>query len=647
MLILVVAGFVVYSNTFNAPFFFDDQNYIVYNDAIKNFDYFTDSSKLNALTAMIEEPSIRDNFTTKTRILGFFTFALNYRLNGLDVTGYHVFNLIVHLINALLVYLLFSMTLKATLFSTEDSVVGNPDRQSHLNIAFFSALIFVCHPVQTEAVTYISQRLASLATLFYLLSLTSYVRFRVSDSRAGGYALYVTSLISAVCAMLTKEISFTLPVIIGLYEFIFFNGNNCKRSVRYLAPFALTLLIIPSIILLRGFGSTAGVSGIDKSIQALAAEPALTTWDYLITQFRVIITYIRLLFIPVNLNFDYDYPVYHSLFRPEVLLSFISLVSLFALGIYLLRASRDKCPEVKIRLKLISFGIFWFFITISIESSILPIFDVIFEHRLYLPSVGFIAAFVTSMALLEARLINARPHVARSIVPSLMIVAAVFSVLTFARNSVWRDEVRIWEDVVGKSPSKVRPRTNLGLAYYRRGHVEEAIKEFKTAIGLQPDYALGHYNLGVIYDNQGRLDDAAQEYKTATTLKPDYYQAYYRLGMIWFKAGRYEEAALNIRAAINIKPEFANAHYNLGIIYDTQRRLDEAAREYAAAIQLAPDFAFAHNNLGMIYMGQGRLDEAIKALRTALDISPEDPNLRKNLETAMKLKRKGTHAGRP
>jgi hypothetical protein len=288
-------------------------------------------------------------------------------------------------------------------------------------MALFTALLFACHPLQTEAVTYIWQRVASLASMLYILSLTAYVKWRLIHQNrepstvryreprtvrhGAGHGLrrarsspprdsdkgqkyiylksvfwYLTSLFSAVLAMKTKQIAFTLPIIIILYEFLFFHGKTGRR-VLYFLPFLLTMPIIPLTLLdlEKPLGDVIGdVSEVSRDLTQMSRL------DYLFTQFRVLVTYLRLIVLPINQNLDYDYPLFHSFYTTEVFLSFSLLLTMLCSGMYLLYRSRHSSPH----LRIIAFGIFWFFITLSVESSFIPIKEIIFEYRVYLPSAG-------------------------------------------------------------------------------------------------------------------------------------------------------------------------------------------------------------------------------------------------------------------
>jgi tetratricopeptide (TPR) repeat protein len=609
ILIIVVLGILIYSNTFNVPFAFDDTTNI-YDSVIKDVHHIIDPLNIYS-----------------NRLIGQLTFALNYKMHGLNVAGYHVFNLFVHLLNALLVYWLIMLTFRTPYAAAclQKDVLKTSD--SYRWIPLFSALLFVSHPVQTQAVTYIVQRFASLSTLFYLISLVTYIKARGSESsKKARYAFFAASIISAVLAMRTKEIAFTLPVMVFLYEFMFFRGDIRKRMLYLLPllPLLLTMLIIPLSMMLTQSGST-GARVIDE-LTKMAGSADVSRWDYLNTQFPVIVTYIRLLFFPIHQNLDYDYPIYRTFFTPPVFLSLLVLLGVFCWGIYLLYRSYKSDQANCCSCRLIAFGIFWFFVTLSVESSIIPIVDVIFEHRLYLPSVGFSMAFISGMVFIYVRLANRTKVAAKVFMPVMILVVISLSLTAYARNMVWSEEVTLWEDVVKKSPHKARPHYNLGAAYQEQGRLDDAVKEYKMAINLEPDFVKAHHNMGLAYERQGRLDDSIKEYQTAIKLKPDYPIIHSNLGVAYQKQGRLDDAIKEFQTAINLAPDYADAHNNLGAAYQEQGRLDDAIKEFQTAINLAPDNANAHFNLGLVYQKQGRLDDSIKEYQTAINLKPDHTN---------------------
>jgi len=276
LLLLSLLDTLIYSNTFSIPFQFDDADNIVQNPQVKDLANFFDLSG--------------------SRYVGFLSFALNYSVGGLQVFGYHLVNLFIHITNSFLVYSLVLLLFKA---ESHHSPLTTQDLQLTTApwIALATALLFVAHPIQTQAVTYIVQRFASLVTLFYLLTVVCYLKWRLASSETRSRFLwYGGAVLSTVLAMKTKENSFTLPFMILLVEAVFFRSFNKRRWVA-LIPFLLTLLIIP---VSRG-DALGEAEGFARDTTAISRS------EYLFTQFRVIVTYIRLLFLPIYQNLDYDY----------------------------------------------------------------------------------------------------------------------------------------------------------------------------------------------------------------------------------------------------------------------------------------------------------------------------------------------------
>jgi hypothetical protein len=264
LVLVILVGLLAYSNAFKVPFQFDDEAYIVNNPTLRTFHYFISPSEVTSLTEQSPTSfpmALRSAFMT--RIIGHLSFAINYHLHGLNVVGYHVVNLVIHILNGILVYLILMAILRTEYFSP-------PPRSGRFDlraiVAIASSLLFVSHPIQTQAVTYISQRFVSLGTFFYLLSLLSYVRFRTSLPGYKRYMCYITSLVSAVIAMRTKEFTFTRPIIIALCEITFFSGRKRDR-IRTLAPFAATLLIIPVLI----FFYQGTLNALDSTMRSITA----------------------------------------------------------------------------------------------------------------------------------------------------------------------------------------------------------------------------------------------------------------------------------------------------------------------------------------------------------------------------------------
>jgi protein O-mannosyl-transferase len=576
-----------YSNTFSFPFQFDDLPLIVNNPQIKNYSALLDISK--------------------SRYVGNLSFALNYHTGGLSTFGYHLTNLMIHIADGILIYLMVLLLCRTPLFASDASVAPI----SHW-MASATALLFVSHPIQTEAVTYIVQRYVSLSTLFYLLALIGYLKWRLSLPLSHRRSLwYAGALLATILAMKTRESTFTIPFMLLLVEGLFFTASS-RRWVP-LIPFFLTLPIIPLSLPVT----------LVKSVSGIARETvSITRWDYLVTQFTVLVTYLRLLIFPKNQNLDYDFPIHHSIFEPPVLLSLLFLSALFIFAVCLLFIpARSRLLFVS---RFAAFGILWFFITLSIESSIIPIRDVIFEHRLNLPSVGFFLAVCAPLSMAAARWK----------IPTTLLLAAcvvILSLATYQRNEIWKDAASLWSDVLIKSPNKARPHLSRGTAYDDAGQWEDAAREYHAALRLQPDFAQAYNNLGMIYLKQGKNPEARSEFEQAIRIRPSLASAHNNLGLVLVREGELPNALAAFEKTIQLNRNFAEGYYNLGNVYRDMGNLAKAAQNYQMATQLDPDNAKSHMNLGLAFYFQGRSNEALAQLKLAVQKGPQLAEAHNNL----------------
>ena len=358
----LIAGMILiaYSNTFTASFHFDDTPAIVDNSRIKH----------------ITLENIQWALSTNRPVVD-LSLMLNYQLSGLNVVGWHIFNIGCHMANSFLVYVLILWTLTLPALAAQYS-------EKAKRMALFGALLFAVHPVQTEAVTYIITRSELLTSFFYLSTILLFIK----GAQTGKFAYYGAATFASLCAMQSKEWAVTLPAVLMLYDFLFLSEGKFKpvfsRWVAYV------LIALPWWIVLQKvplFSAAPGASYGFGMETASATTRAITPVTYTLTSFNVLWTYMRLLILPINQNLDYDYPVARTLFELPTLLSFLGHLAVVggSLWVYL----RKK--QV-----LIPFGVAWFYITLSPVQSFVPIIDVIFEHRLYLPSIGFFIVFVAA-----------------------------------------------------------------------------------------------------------------------------------------------------------------------------------------------------------------------------------------------------------
>ena len=624
LLVIAAATVLVYSNTFDAPFHFDDFPNIVENARLRNLvDMWPPSGG---------------------RYLGYLSFSLNYQLAGLRVFGFHATNLLIHLCNGALVFWLTSLTLRTP---SVQAMEASPLIRRYLPLT--AALLFALHPVQTQAVTFIVQRFTSLATLFYLLSVALFVRARLQpprgpSPRVASVCLYCAAIAAAAAAMSTKEIAFTLPLVVGAYELLFFGS---RRRLVLLAPLAGTaLLILLGLIL----GDRSLGEALDDVTHAPGEAP-IPRPAYIVTQLRVVLTYVRLLVFPAWQNLDYDFSLSRSLAEPSVVFALLVLLAIAGASVALLVRHRKTNRAEGV---LIFWGVTWFFVTLSIESSVIPIRDVIFEHRMYLPLAGAAVALGAALLWGLARLRPLMSPVGMTL--ALAATAGPLGAATYVRNAVWTDPVTLWSDVAAKSPGKTRARYNLGRAYVEKGRYEDAIGEFREAIRIDPRFGEAHHNLGSALAERGQLEESVREYQAALGLWSsssaeglDRHVAETRrsLGLVLERQGQLEAAIREYREAIRLDHSSAQARHDLGVALAALGTLDEAIGELAEAIRLQPHFPKAHENLCSVYGMKNRLDDALRECSDALRQDPVAPGAYENLAQVLIAQGRASEAIRP
>lgn len=552
-LLIVFACLAIYSNTYHNSFIFDDVDNINLNSAISNFST-SDSYGF---------------FLHSRRGIGYLSFLINYRLGGLDVFGYHLFNIVIHIINALLVYWFILIT------ANHNSNHGcDTDKHSQwfnpALIALFPALLFAVHPVQTQAITYVVQRFTSLCTLFYLAGILSYALARRTIDKQPSqhlkpWGLLAASLFCFILASRTKEIAFTFPIVVLIYEFMFFN-TKMKLRLKYLSLPVITPLLLASLII----GKTILESGIHGLDLFTKVQTNMSRMDYLLTQFRVIITYIRLIFSPVNQSIDYDYPIATSFAWP-VALSAITLVLILLTAIWLwIRSNLVSTARDTLYQRLMAFGIIWFFVTLSIESSIIPIIDVIFEHRLYLPSTGAFIA-ITSAIMYGAGKIKADKSAVRFTIALFLTITFVLSMATYKRNAIWANDLTLWQDAYQKAPRKSRVANNYAAALILRGKGETALPLLIASIEREPGFYAAWNNLPRVFDQipflKGHYKSGFEMLKNDGDVDPIY-----------------------------VSKWFSNALNNLGIAYLLQNNIPKAFENYRKSLDINPSFSLAREN---------------------------------------------------
>lgn len=594
--LLVAAGALMvifsYMGTLRGPFVFDDAHNITENRFIRTSRLSFDQLYAAAFKSPLPNRPVAN-----------LSFALNYYFNGTNVVGYRFINVLIHLLNGFLLYGLARATFRTPALTISENTSGL--------MAALAALVWMVHPLHTQSVAYVVQRMTSLSVLFYLLSMLCFARARLlpGDDRRR-IALFALCGLAGLLALGSKEIAATLPGFLYLYEWYFFQKLR-REWVRRSLPILAGVGLFSAAIGLAFIGSRDPLTQILSSY----SEGGISAGQRLLTQARVVCFYLSLMLWPApsRLNLDHHFPYSLSLLDPVTTLpALLLLAGLATAAIFLAR--RDA---------LSSYSILWFLGNLVIESSVIRL-ETVFEHRTYLPSVLPAVALVAWMF----RVIRRRS----AAVAALAAITLMWAGWTWQRSQVWGDAVALWQDSVQKSPAKARPYNNLGSALSERNRLGEAAEYFQRAVELRPDYGDARYNLGYAWIRLGRLEDGVAQLLEAVRLEPDNYRAYNNLGIAYLLKENYPEAVRHLQRAVDLSREFETAHNNLGVALRGSGDLEGAVRHLQEAIRLSPNYAEAYNNLGLAFKDQGRLADAAASFRRALSINPGQTAAKLNLE---------------
>ncbi|MEO5658053.1 MAG: tetratricopeptide repeat protein [Nitrospiria bacterium] len=530
------------------------------------------------------------------------TFALNYYWGEHRVAGYHAMNIAIHAAVAFTLYWMLFLAFRTPRARPLFEGMEVP-------MALGATLLWAMHPVQTQAVTYIVQRMTSLASLFYLLALIGYLKGRTTEG-ARRWGWWAAALAAAAAALGSKEIAATLPLAVVLIEICLIGGSVRRGLGPRLAWVAVLAVPVAALAVLAAQHETGG-----SFWAQLTAHRSSTQWftveEHLLTEGRVIVHYLTLLVWPhpSRLTFDYSFSVSHGwVDPPATLIAWIAIAGVIGWAIV---AGR--------RAPLVSFGILWFFLNLATESSLIPL-DLAFEHRLYLPSMG--AAWLAAVAAAGlVRRGGARVRLRLAIAG--LLLTGVWTMWTIERNRVWATEFSLWSDTAAKAPANPRALTLLGVAYTDRGEPDRAFEAYQAAIRANPDFHDAHANLGSALIARGDLDGALAAFTRARALDPKNAQDAYHLGLIHQKSGRLDEARREYDTSLRLDPDDASTHNNLGAVHQAAGRWDAALAEYETAVRLDPALAQAAYGLGQVSQHRGHADEALRAYRRTIEIKPE------------------------
>jgi len=562
--VIIAVTAAVYANSLKNPFVWDDAVVVERNDFVrsgKNLPALFSPAYLTALRDIgsTDFYSGTGSGETSYRPVTTATYFFDYRLWKLNPWGWHLTNLILHAVNAILVFIFAGLL-------TRD-----------YRISLFASLFFALHPVNAEAVGIISFREDLLVFLFYLSSLILYIKAQAASCRRKNAALYGLSFFSFILALFSKEMAVTLPLILILYDYYFTPGWSVKNALtgfrRKYAGYFIALLFY-AVIAFWAIGYNAATAD-GNSVAGFFSR--------LLTAPKVFTVYLQWLFFPFNIHVTLpEYPL--SSGSPVLLPVLLFSSGILALAIIFAFNVRRASP-------VISFAVFWFFITLLPVANIIPITNYLACRYLYIPAAGF---------CLFAAALMFKPQVKKFSGYAAFLVIAVYFMLTPLRNAVWQDDVSLWSEMAAYYPRRPIARSGLAGALRKAGRLDEAIKEYKIALKLDPFYASDHNNLGICYYEKKMFGRATAEFQKALKLDPGLFVAYSNLGNVLGEQGMYGAALAYFKRAISMSPRYIPAYDGLAVTYARLGKFNVAGQLWEKALEIRPDDPALRGNIAKL-----------------------------------------------
>lgn len=575
VILITALGFIVYGNSLQGKFVWDDEYLIQRNTYTRSF-----TSLPKIFTQDIGAGSGR--FFGFYRPIQMATYNIDYLLYGLNVWGYHLTNIILHILVCLSIFWLFNI------------IYGRRE------VSLAIALLFLVHPMNTATVSYMSGRADSMVNLFMLLSFIFYLE----DTARPGKLSYAMIFLAYLFALLTKEGSIIFPFLIVLYHYTFNKKIEMKRFVP-LAAMALCYALARTTIL--GFLIAKGPNSIAGSTTLLQRLPGF---------FAALPTYAGILILPVDLHMGRGM-AFFKFSDPLVIAGAMIFAGLISAAMYFRKREGRN---------VVFFGIAWFFVCIIPVSNIYPLNAYMAEHWLALPAIGL---FLIAADRLYAMYANAR--LKYYALAMFIIVIAFLGYATAKQNLYWRNSIEFHARTLAHNPYNVKAMTDLARQYEAIGRRDDAIKLYKRAIELNKAFPIPYNNLGLLYHNIGRDDLAVELYKKALENDPAYPDALNNLAVVYHSTGKRDEAIELYKKAIEANPNFAGAYSNLGVLYASLGRHEDAIEAYRNAIRISPDFADPYYNSALSYAALGKINAALAAYQETLKYRPNLPQANNNI----------------
>ncbi|MGD9038972.1 MAG: tetratricopeptide repeat protein [Desulfobacteraceae bacterium] len=534
---------------------------------------------------------------------------MNYYFGGNNVFGYHLVNISIHFVTAFFLFLFIYHTLNLPLARAREGV-------DVYSVALLSTLLWAINPIQTQAVTFIVQRMASMVGMFYIMSMYFYAKGRSAAQNPTRIILFILCALSALLAFGVKENAIMLPISLFLYDFFLIQGvskETAKKNLVILLVGALLAIIIVILYFALSEDTLAAYFN-------LYARRPFTLWERLMTESRVIIFYITLILYPMStrLSLDHDIAVSKSLFDPYTTILSVLLILGFLIGAILLSKRRP----------LISFSILFFFLNHILESTVFPL-ELVFEHRNYIPSMFFFVPIVVVLFYAIAYFSYKR---SMQVIITLSIILVIIGEghATFMRNFTWKNDESLWIDVIEKYPHSFRAHHNLAQYYYEDAQEEKAIQGYKKALNLgaihkKEEKNVAAFNLALIYFMKKDYAKAKEYYDQALTMDPCAMGANNNLAVLLSVTTKDYEAVFNaLKGAIECDPESTQAHSNMGLLLLKKERWDQAIASLKKALDIEPNNTDALEGLGYAYMKKGLLGTAYIYFDKAFDQKPKN-----------------------
>ncbi len=591
--LIIFISILLYINTLCNTFVYDDVYIITENYLIKT---------LKNLPRLFQKEYLLLSGELSYRPVVTLTYFIDHAIWKINPFGYHLTNIILHTINVFLFYRFVRNISKSFIFSA------------------LAALLFLSHPILTETVNAVCYREDILASLFSLLAIQYFAKIYSAQLITPRSVFFLVLSCALYClALFSKEMAVTLPMLLVLFNLFYTSRPISDRSLSKTQSIPHTSPIVrlkrwaflyTGYILITGFYLFVRFAIFKNVFKTIETYP-----NNIFTMTKVVASYLKLVFLPIQLNADYCVPREEGI-SPSFILSSLLITTA---GIIIIRLYRQN--------KQITFFNLWFFITLVPVLGIIPIGNIMAERYLYFPIIGFCGAagcIVTKYTFQKKGI----PIIAMGVILLGMQVWVIY------RNGIWRDDTALWTSTYKREPNSARACSNLGNAYFKDKRYEDAISMYQKSLTFSYSYPFIHFNLGAAYEKLGLITKAIEEYKASISKNNDNTLAFNNLGTIYDKQGLYDLAIESYKQALASNPYSPLTHNNLGNTYEHTGNSEQALAEYITAGKIDSNYADAHNNAGAIYLKKGMVDRAIDELKKTIQLKPEHRDAHYNLGIA-------------